>query len=59
MIRDVLARADLTLWPQFGLAVFFLFFVLMALRTMRTSRTEMDRNAQLPLNDDQLLTAKD
>lgn len=59
MIRDVLAQADLTLWPQFGLTIFFVFFLLMSIRTMLTARSEIEHNAQLPLSQDETLSDKD
>lgn len=59
MIRDALAQANLILWPQLGLGIFFVFFLLMSVRTLLTARSEMEYNAQLPLSEDESLSAKD
>lgn len=59
MIRDVMGLADLTLWPQIGLGIFFLFFLAMSVRTMLSKGQDMEHNAHLPLRGDDSLGTKD
>jgi len=51
MFKDVLNHANLDLYAQLGLVVFFAVFVLVVLRVIATPRRDIARWASLPLGD--------
>jgi cbb3-type cytochrome oxidase subunit 3 len=51
MLKDVLRHADLVLWAEMGLVVFFLIFVLCVLWAATRRRADLSQWAALPLED--------
>ncbi len=52
MIRESMAQADLTVWPQIALVFFIVFFVAVGLWTFIKGRNHgFDKIAAMPLED--------
>ncbi|HRK32821.1 MAG TPA: hypothetical protein PLD59_17295 [Tepidisphaeraceae bacterium] len=51
MFKDVLNHANLSLYAQVGLLIFFLVFAAVVVRTIFRTRGEITRWAKLPLDE--------
>ena len=52
MLRDVIGNADLTIWSLIALVIFVATFVAIVLYVVTRPKKEVDRQANLPLEDD-------
>lgn len=50
-LTEIMSAMDLTLFPQIGLAIFFVVFLAIVWHTWVRPRTEIDHQARLPLDD--------
>jgi len=57
MYRELLAHSDLLLWPQIGLAIFFVTFVAVLAQVFIVHRRGrgLEHISELPLQDDETL----
>ena len=58
MFKDVLNHANLTLFAELGLLIFFIVFVGIAFRTFTRPRRQVEEWSELPLSDDAPLPAR-
>lgn len=53
MLREVMSRANLTIWPEVAMVIFFAVFIFVVYRVMRhTSAEELRHMSRLPLDDE-------
>jgi cbb3-type cytochrome oxidase subunit 3 len=51
-LSDIMGHAGLAIYAEIALILFLLVFLMVTVRMLRAPRREMDRQARLPLEDD-------
>lgn len=55
-LSDVMGEQGLSIYAEVGLVIFFVVFVSVVIWTMRKPRSEMDLDAQIPLDENRVVT---